>query len=135
MNNLNFRCVKNKLMLSTIFVVALFLNPLSNNARKEYEVACVGFYNLENLFDTIVDPDTNKILQEDFTPIGSTKWNTEKYIEKLGNMSKVISDMGIESTPDGPAVLGVAEIENKQVLEDLVKEKSIASRDYKIVHY
>lgn len=135
MNNLNLCSVNNKLMLLTILFIALFVNPLSNNAQKEYEVACVGFYNLENLFDTIVDPDKNKILQEDFTPIGSTKWNTEKYIEKLGNMSKVISEMGLESTPDGPAILGVAEIENKNVLEDLVKEKSIAARDYKIVHY
>jgi exonuclease III len=122
-------------MLSTFLFAALFLNPLCNNAQKEYEVACVGFYNLENLFDTLVDPDPNKILQDDFTPLGGNNWNTEKYIEKLGNMSKVISEMGLESTPDGLAVLGVAEIENKKVLEDLVKEKSISARKYQIVHY
>ena len=135
MNNLILRCVNNKLMLSTVLFVALFLNSLSNNAQKEYEVACVGFYNLENLFDTIADPDTNKILQEEFTPTGGNNWDSKKYNEKMGNMARVISEMGLESTPDGPAVLGVAEIENRLVLEDLVKQKAIAKRDYQIVHY
>ncbi len=125
----------NKFILTNLFlfVFSLLLNNV--NAQKEYEVVCVGFYNLENLFDTIVDPDTNKILQEEFTPIGNNKWDSKKYNEKLGNMSRVIADMGLESTPDGPAILGVSEIENRLVLEDLVKQPSIAKRDYKIVHY
>ncbi len=135
MSNLILSSVNNKMMLSTVLFLALFLNPLSNNAQKEYEVACVGFYNLENLFDTIVDPDTNKILQDDFTPFGGNNWNTKKYNEKLFNMSRVISEMGLESTPDGPAILGVAEIENRLVLEDLVSQPSIVGRDYQIVHY
>lgn len=125
----------NKFLLTNLFLIVftLFYNPV--NAQKEYEVVCVGFYNLENLFDTIIDPDTNKILQDDYTPYGPNKWDTKKYNEKLGNMSRVISEMGLESTPDGPAILGVCEIENRLVLEDLVKQPAIAKRDYKIVHY
>ena len=95
---------------------------------------CVGFYNLENLFDTIVDSDTFKILQEDFTPEGPKRFTAERYQHKLENLSKVIADMG-GSTPDGPAVLGVCEIENRQVLEDLVAMPAIADRNYQIVHY
>ncbi|MCB9189838.1 MAG: endonuclease/exonuclease/phosphatase family protein [Flavobacteriales bacterium] len=105
------------------------------NAQKEFEVACIGFYNQENLFDTIVDPDTNKILQDDFTPKGPKNWDSKKYKEKLENMSFAISKMGLESTPDGMAVLGLAEIENRLVLEDLVAQEAIKERDYQIVHY
>lgn len=126
---------KNKFLL-TIGLVASFVF-ISNkvDAQKEFEVACVGFYNQENLFDTIVDPDTNKILQDDFTPHGPKSWDSKKYKEKLENMSFAIGKMGLESTPDGMAVLGVAEIENRQVLEDLVSQKAIKDRDYQIVHY
>lgn len=128
--------VKNKFLLTIGFLAAIGF--ISNNeiyAQKEYEVACVGFYNQENLFDTIVDPDTNKILQDDFTPEGVKNWNTEKYMEKLGNMSHAISRMGLESTPDGMAVLGVAEIENRAVLEDLISQNALKDRNYEIVHY
>ncbi|MFT5601436.1 MAG: hypothetical protein ACI9N1_001680 [Flavobacteriales bacterium] len=125
-----------KLLLTNSILTTYFLSVgLFINAQKETEVACVAFYNLENLFDTLVDPNPDLILQEDFTPKGQKHWNSPKYKEKMGNMSKVISEIGTEMTPDGPAILGVCEIENKKVLEDLVKEESIKNRDYQIVHY
>lgn len=106
------------------------------DANKKYEVACVGFYNLENLFDTLVDPDTNKILQDDFTVHSDKAWNTEKYNKKMANLDEVLSQLGVSaSNPDGAAVLGVCEIENRAVLEDLVKQPKIKDRDYQIVHY
>ncbi|MBN2890433.1 MAG: endonuclease/exonuclease/phosphatase family protein [Bacteroidales bacterium] len=95
----------------------------------------MAFYNVENLFDTIVDPDTNRILQEDFTPKGPKNWTSEKYFRKLDNIARVISDIGTELVPTGPAILGVSEVENKLVLEDLVKRPAIASRNYQIVHF
>ena len=104
--------------------------------NKEYQLACFGFYNLENLFDTISDPDTNKILQDDFTPLGSKKWNSRKYYLKLNNMSEVISQLGVSSaSPDGVTMLGVCEIENKAVLLDLASNEKIKSRNYQIVHH
>lgn len=103
--------------------------------NKKYEIIEVGFYNLENLFDTIVDPDTNKILQDDFTPFGKKNYTAEKYESKMNNMAHVISKMGVDISPDGLALLGVAEIENRAVLEDLVNRESIRSRNYKIEHY
>lgn len=119
----------------TILLILAFKNSSSQNENNEFLVTCVGFYNLENLFDTIVDEDTTKILQEDFTPNGEKKWNSERYHKKLNNIAKVISEIGTEVTPHGVAILGVAEIENKLVLEDLINQPKIKDRNYKIVHY
>ena len=99
---------------------------------KEYKVACIGFYNFENLFDTL---DTEGKRDEDFTPQGNLNYTGKIYNEKLGNLSQVIADLGTELTKDGPAILGVAEIENRTVLEDFVLQPSIKKRNYKIVHY
>ena len=123
---------------STLLLLFFFttLKAQTLNPDKSYEVACVGFYNLENLFDTIVDPDTNKILQEDFTPKSSKQWNSKKYYSKLDNMAEVISQIGVsKSVPQGAAVLGVCEIENKLVLDDLVAHKALKDKKYQIVHY
>jgi hypothetical protein len=99
---------------------------------QQYQLVCVGFYNLENLFDTL---DTPGVRDQEYTPTGDKLWTAERYHDKLHNLAFVIADMGSELTQDGPAILGVAEIENRQVLEDLVREPLIASRQYQIVHY
>ena len=127
--------MKKRLILSLILTITVVGSIFSQEKKKEYLVAGIGFYNLENLFDTLIDPDPNKILQEDFTPKGKKAWTSEHYQEKLVNMAKVISEIGTEITPDGIAILGVSEVENKSVLEDLVKSESIKKRGYKVVHY
>jgi hypothetical protein len=126
--------MKNKLLLTIVIGI---LSNASFSAQtldpnKKYDVACIGFYNLENLFDTLDTPDVN---DAEFTPEGDKKWNSKKYYEKLNNLSRVISEMGTEITPDGPAILGVCEIENKEVLVDLVKTEKLRGRNYAIVHY
>lgn len=113
------------------FFLLLAFQPLFSQ-KQQYKVACVGFYNLENLFDTVDDPATN---DSDFLPTGKLHWTKEVYHEKLGNMARVISELGTDVTPDGVAILGVAEVENRKVLEDLVAEDKIAGRKYEIVHY
>jgi endonuclease/exonuclease/phosphatase family metal-dependent hydrolase len=102
-----------------------------NEATKNVEVACVAFYNLENLFDTIDGPNNDA----EFLPEGSYKWGGMKYKAKLKNMSYTISQIGTDITPVGAAILGVSEIENRSVLEDLVEQPAIAARSYQIVHY
>lgn len=127
--------MKKHLILSILLITTAFGGLFSQEGEKKYLVSGIGFYNLENLFDTLVDPDPNKILQEDFTPKGAKAWTSEHYQEKLVNMAKVISELGTEVTPDGLAILGVSEVENKGVLEDLVKVESIKNRGYEVVHY
>ena len=121
-------------MLKQLFTLFIFLLSfqLSIAQQQQYKVACVGFYNLENLFDTIDSPDTN---DEEFLPTGTRLWTPEVYQEKQRNLARVISELGAELTPDGVAILGVAEIENRLVLEDLVKQPALASRNYQIVHF
>lgn len=126
---------KHLILLATTTLFCSYVASSQNNNKKEYLLSCVGFYNLENLFDTLIDPDENKILQDDFTPKGQKRWTSERYNEKLDNMAKVISELGTDVTPDGVAILGVSEVENKSVLEDLVKEEAIKGRNYQIVHY
>lgn len=100
--------------------------------EQQYKVAAIGFYNLENLFDTIKAPDINDI---DFTPTGSYLWTSKLYHEKQGNLDRVISELGTGLSPDGLAILGVAEIENRTVLEDFVQQERVRKRNYQIVHY
>ena len=116
--------------LGFLFLVALPF--LAYNQEKQYKVACIGFYNFENLFDTL---DTPKKRDEDFTPQGSYRYNTAIYREKLSHLDQIVSEIGTDITPDGAAILGVAEVENRKVLEDFVKQPRVASRDYRIVHY
>jgi hypothetical protein len=123
------------IFLTTISFLTLINVVVSQDGERQFLATGIGFYNLENLFDTIIDPDTNKILQDDFTPKGKSGWTSQRYHEKLENMSKVISEIGTDVSPDGLAILGVAEIENKTVLEDLVNTKNLKNRGYEVVHY
>ena len=116
-----------------ILLLVSFFSSCKGQQTDNYKTISIGFYNLENLFDTIVDSEL--FLAEDFTPNGKKQWTSKRYNEKLGNMADVISQMAIDETPNGLALLGVCEIENKGVLEDLVKEEAIIDRNYQIVHY
>lgn len=121
-------------MKKNIFVIGILFFLLSYNsvAQKKIGVYSVAFYNLENLFDTERDESIN---DEEFTPKGANAWTPDKYKKKLNNLASVISKLSREHTPAGPAILGVAEVENRKVLEDLVKADEIAATGYKIVHY
>jgi predicted extracellular nuclease len=115
-------------------VFLLILSPLLTFSQQKtsYKVAIIGFYNLENLYDTIDNPKVN---DDEFTPQGPRNYNSKIYWNKIDKLASVIAQMGSDVSPDGPAILGVAEIENDTVLNDLVHHSSIKSRNYKIVHY
>ncbi|MFD1552714.1 endonuclease/exonuclease/phosphatase family protein [Putridiphycobacter roseus] len=121
---------KIKLLIRVIIFMFLSTSGFAQ-ANKQIEVACIGFYNLENLFDTIDNP---AVRDTEFTPMGRKNWDSKKYMEKLQNLSFVINDLGAETSPDGCAILGICEVENRKVVEDLVKEKKIANRNYQIAH-
>jgi hypothetical protein len=115
----------------TLFIGLLFLLQLVYG-QQQYKVLAIGFYNLENLYDTINQPNVN---DEEYTPEGARGYTGEIFKDKLSKLSDVISIMGTDYTPDGMAILGVAEVENRSVLEALVKEPKLAGRNYGIVHY
>lgn len=100
--------------------------------EKRFGLYAVGFYNQENLFDTIHDEGKNDY---EYLPDGAMKWNGMKYFAKLKNMSKVIAEMGTDRLPQvGAAVVGVSEVENGRVLADLVAQPALKERGMKFVH-
>lgn len=113
------------------FLLYLFLSltaiVCAQQTHKKYSIA---FYNLENLFDTIHDTGKDDV---EFLPEGSYRWTAHKYQSKLNNLAKVLSELARNHTPQGPAVIGVAEVENERALTDLVNQPSIAN--YKFVHH
>ena len=118
-------------MKKTFFSLSFFCFCLVCFSQKtEFKPAIISFYNLENLYDTVDNPITN---DEEFLPAGPRNYNSVIYFDKLGKLATVISQIGTEINPDGPALLGVAEVENDTVLTDLVRHKLIEKRRYQIV--
>ena len=105
---------------------------MCTQAQDQHALVSVGFYNLENLFDTVNDPKTR---DGEFTPEGKNNYTEEVYQDKLNNLSQVISELGMKHTKTGVALLGVSEIENRRVLEDLVAQDALKKRNLQIVHY
>ncbi len=93
--------------------------------KKEYTIA---FYNVENLFDTINDPNT---WDDDFTPEGKLEYTTERYQNKLVNLSSVLSSIDKNSFP---AIIGLCEIENRSVIDALIDQDKLKDADYGIAH-
>ncbi len=122
--------MKNLIILFVAFCSLSIFNVDAQN-RKLVPYA-IGFYNLENLFDTL---NTNTSYDLEFSPKGDKKWDGHKYYKKINNMAYCISQLAKEVCPLGPAVIGVSEIENRTVLEDLVKAKDLAPMNLQIVHY
>ena len=104
----------------------------SAQGKKRYQMFGVAFYNLENLFDTI---NNNGKYDLEFSPEGKNKWDGNKYRSKLNKLSYAISQLTTKTTPMGPAIIGVSEIENRSVLEDLVAQDAIKNWNLQIVHH
>ncbi len=123
-----------RLFLLPLLLTALVAITVSaqKNDSKQYKVYGVAFYNLENLFDTI---NNNGKYDLEFSPQGAKQWDGRKYWSKIHNMARAISSMTTPTTPNGPAIIGVSEIENRSVLEDLVKDPQIAKWDLQICHH
>jgi endonuclease/exonuclease/phosphatase family metal-dependent hydrolase len=115
----------------TTLIFVTFLN-ISGQEKRKFKVHTIAFYNVENLFDTINDP--NKF--DEASPIMELNFNREKvYKKKVQNMAKVISEIGADVSKNTPALIGLAEIENRQVLEDLANNHALLSKDYGIAHF
>ena len=109
-------------------ILALNISAYSQKISRSY---VVGLYNLENLFDTYHDDGKNDY---EYLPEGANQWTMAKYEKKLRNMASVIAAMAKENG-QFHAVLGISEIENRHVVEDLIVQESIADANFQIVHY
>ncbi len=100
--------------------------------RPKKNIHTIAFYNLENLFDVKDDKNT---LDDDFTPDGFKKWNEAKYFKKLYKLSTAISNVGYHKNGKSPAIVGLAEVENKEVVRDLINSKHLQKKGFDFVHY
>ncbi|SNY95139.1 endonuclease/exonuclease/phosphatase family protein [Flagellimonas pacifica] len=92
----------------------------------------IAFYNLENFFDTKNDPHT---LDDDFTPEGRKAWNERKFGKKVKKMAKAISQIGLEESDTLPILIGIAEVENRNVIDALLGAKALREEDYDYIHF
>ncbi|MBS4041375.1 MAG: endonuclease/exonuclease/phosphatase family protein [Flavobacteriales bacterium] len=114
-----------------LFLFFVVISLTSNAQSKKFKIHTIAFYNVENLFDTIRDVTIN---DEEYLP--ENGWTYKKYRQKLRNLERVISEIGTsDQQPNGPVILGVCEIENRRVLEDLVQMPKLAKKDYGIIHF
>ncbi len=123
----SFREMK-KYIFGTLAFIALLAYLVSSCTRDEVKPFSVAFYNVENLFDTIDNPQTK---DNNYLPTSKISWNTKRYEHKLYNISKVMSAI---NTHGFPAVFGLAEVENRQVVEDLIHTGKLKDAHYKILH-
>ncbi|MFI8378395.1 endonuclease/exonuclease/phosphatase family protein [Leeuwenhoekiella sp. NPDC079379] len=122
-----------KIRLKAIIVVVyLYSASIYAQTERDFQLVTLAFYNLENLFDTENDPIT---FDDDRTPEGKDRWTLAIYRDKLAKMAEVIIQIGPDNSKMPPVLLGVSEIENRKVLEDLVSQSSLLPWDYGIVHY
>ena len=126
-------CTKKKLKVLFVLGLMLTLNlSLQAQDKRQFKVHTIAFYNVENLFDTINDP--NKY--DEASPIMELKSGREEiYKQKVKNMADVISKIGAKTSKNSPAVIGLSEVENRAVIEDLANDPALSSKNYGIIHY
>lgn len=115
------------------FLLVSFVSlGFSQKKSKQYKIRTLAFYNLENLFDTINNPNKN----DEASPMMELKVNKSKvYWDKIDKLGSVLSQIGVDKARTSPAIIGVCEVENRAVLEDLVKSKYLKKMNYDIIHY
>jgi endonuclease/exonuclease/phosphatase family metal-dependent hydrolase len=109
------------------FIILLFISfPLvAQNVVKQHNVV---FYNVENLFDTRDNPETN---DDEFTPPGERHWTNNRLNKKILQLSKAI--IGVSGW-ESPAVIALCEVENRKVCEKLINNTPLSSKSYRIIH-
>ena len=122
-------------MLKRLFFSAVAAFAFVFAAQAQIQAAGVAFYNLENFFDTIPNNPLGRDLE--YTPNGQNKWDTRKYNNKVHNLATAIAYFKNASklTPYGPALIGVSEVENRGVLEDLVAAPELKPYNLQICHH
>lgn len=118
--------MKNNLGVLIILAIAISsCTSAKKTLRNEYTVIS---YNVENLFDTVDDP---KIPDEEFLPTSEKKWDSERYQKKLNDLVRVITEINSKELPE---IVGLVEVENRTVLEDLTRTGVLKNQKYGIIH-
>jgi endonuclease/exonuclease/phosphatase family metal-dependent hydrolase len=121
-----------KKLLSIIAFMLLVGTMNGWSQDKKFSVYAIGFYNLENLFDTCHDEGHNDY---EYLPEGRNKWSGMKYTNKLRNMARVLAEMGTDRLPMvGCAAIGVSEVENAKCLTDLCDQEPLKARNFQFCH-
>lgn len=115
--------------LALLPMLAVVAQPSKKNAKPARQPFVVMFYNVENLYDTVNDPITN---DDEFTPSGKVPWTTERLYTKIKHTGQVIADITGPAMPD---LVGLAEIENLNVLEMLTTSAGLSKTTYSIIHF
>lgn len=115
------------LLIIALSIYACSSKKTDNKSSKD-QYARILFYNVENLFDTI---DTKGVSDIEYTPQSEKEWNSEKYYDKLNKLSQVIASADTGYFPD---LIGLSEIENKEVVVDLINTDLLKDQGYSILH-
>lgn len=121
----NFNTMIRRIYLAAFLILTFVSNLFSSDTKKTFTIVS---YNVENLFDT--QNDTQK-KDNDFTPTGKKAWNTKRYTHKLSQLAKVIKSINKTELPE---IVGLTEVENEKVVQDLINTPALKSGNYKIVH-
>ncbi|MEO7446039.1 MAG: endonuclease/exonuclease/phosphatase, partial [Ferruginibacter sp.] len=119
-------------MKKILLLLFVFASTYTIAQKQQYHVALIGFYNCENFYDTV---NNTLINDEEFLPNSERHYNSAIYLDKVSRLSDVISQMGTDINPDGISMLGVSEIENDTVLNDLIHSEKLRDRHLKFVQY
>ena len=126
----NTKMIKKNLLFLLFFM--LVMGSFSQKKERKYDIRTIAFYNLENLFDTINDVTKN----DEASPIMALKVNRSSvYWDKIDKLASTIAQIGLDKTKTSPAIIGVSEVENLHVLEDLISSKHLIRKEYGIIHY
>lgn len=115
-----------------VFIITCNLTFTLFAQKKSYQIRTIAFYNVENLFDIENDSLT---FDDDRTPEGKDNWTLDRYEKKIEHISRVLSEIGNDITNTSPDIIGLCEVENNAVIEDLIAHKNLQDKNYGIVHF
>jgi len=119
-------------MKIVLFIVLYSISFNLMAQKKSYQIRTIAFYNVENLFDVKND---SLSFDDDRTPEGKDQWTLDRYFKKIEQVTKVVSEIGADITKTSPDIIGLCEIENRAVLEDLIQHNHLKNKEYGIIHF
>ncbi len=115
------------------WTLVLLLLPMYITAQKKsYVPITVAFYNVENFYDTT---DNTMVDDDDFLQTGKRHYTPEIYQEKISHIAKVLSEIGSDVSGNTTAFVGLAEVENDTVLNDLIRHPLLVKKEWQFIHF